>query len=189
MTRPQGPLPTLGQLQESTSRIWVYCDRCQHSAPIKFGPLIARWSADASSCARCTVCDHKGATLQHPGWVDSVVGFQAFPISKGGTPSFLGWRICLRGVIPAAGRGASAGLALDRHQALERATPDANFASGNFAFSMNRAGSLVRGSASNRSRPPRRSATAINSTMASSRSTSRPVRPERDAASERSRAS
>ena len=84
MKRPQGPVPTLGELQESTSWFWLWCERCQHSAPIKFAPLIERWGADASSDklrrgARCTVCGHKGATLQHPGWVDSVVGFQPFP--------------------------------------------------------------------------------------------------------------
>jgi hypothetical protein len=35
--------------------------------------LIIRWGPDASSdmlrqCARCTVCGHKGAALQGPGW-------------------------------------------------------------------------------------------------------------------------
>jgi hypothetical protein len=84
MKRPQGPVPTLGQLQESVSWFWLWCERCQHSAPIKFAPLIARWGADTSSdklrrCARCTACGNKGATLQHPGWVDSAVGFQPFP--------------------------------------------------------------------------------------------------------------
>jgi hypothetical protein len=55
---------------------------------MKFAPLIRRWGADASSdklrrCARCTECGHKGATLQHPGWVDSVTGFQPFPGDRG----------------------------------------------------------------------------------------------------------
>jgi hypothetical protein len=82
MKRSEGPVPTLGQLQESTSSFWLWCERCQHSVPIKFAPLIARWGADASSdklrrCARCTACAHKGATLS--GWVDCVVGFQPFP--------------------------------------------------------------------------------------------------------------
>jgi hypothetical protein len=48
-----------------------------------FVPLIARMGADTSSdklrrCARYTVCGNKGATLQHRGWVDSVIGFQPF---------------------------------------------------------------------------------------------------------------
>jgi len=55
-----------------------------HHAPVAFVPLMIRWGANASSdklrrYARCTVCGHKGATLQHPGWVDTVVGFQPFP--------------------------------------------------------------------------------------------------------------
>jgi hypothetical protein len=84
MKRPQGPIPTLGELQASTSWTWVWCERCQHHAPMAFAPLILRWGADASSdklrrSARCTVCGQKGATLQHPGWVDSAVGFQPFP--------------------------------------------------------------------------------------------------------------
>lgn len=84
MKRPQGPVPTLGQLQKSTDWFWIWCERCQHHAPMKFAPLIARWGADTSSdklrrCARCTACGNKGATLQHPGWVDSAVGFQPFP--------------------------------------------------------------------------------------------------------------
>jgi hypothetical protein len=49
-----------------------------------FVPLMIRWGGDASSdklrrCARCTVCGHKGATLQHPSWVDRGIGFQPFP--------------------------------------------------------------------------------------------------------------
>ena len=66
---------------------WVYCDKCLHHAPVAFVPLMIRWGANASSdklrrCARCTACGHKGATLQHPGWVDAVVGFQPFPDMK-----------------------------------------------------------------------------------------------------------
>jgi len=48
-------------------------------------PLIIRSVPDTSGdmlrrCARCTVCGHKGATLQHPGWVEGGVGWQPFPI-------------------------------------------------------------------------------------------------------------
>ena len=43
-------------------------------------PLGSNASSDTlRRCAKCTACGHKGATLQHPGWVDSVVGFQPFP--------------------------------------------------------------------------------------------------------------
>ena len=79
----RGP-ETLADLRKRTAWTWVYCERCLHHSPVAFVPLMIRWGADASSdklrrCARCTLCGHKGATLQHPGWVDTVVGFQPFP--------------------------------------------------------------------------------------------------------------
>jgi hypothetical protein len=79
-------VPTLAELREHSAWTWVYCERCQHHAPVAFVPLMIRWGANVSSdklraCARCNVCGHKGATLQHPGWVDTVVGFQPFPVS------------------------------------------------------------------------------------------------------------
>jgi hypothetical protein len=45
----------------------------EHGAVMAIAPLIIRWGPDASSdmlraCARCTVCGHRGATLQSPGW-------------------------------------------------------------------------------------------------------------------------
>jgi len=83
MKRPQGSVPTLADLQKSTAWIWVWCERCQHHAPIKFAPLIERWGANASSdklrrCARCTVCGNRGATLQHPGWSIASSAFNLF---------------------------------------------------------------------------------------------------------------
>ena len=77
-------VPTLAELREHSAWAWVYCERCQHHSPVAFVPLMIRCGADASSdklrrCARCGVCGHKGATLQHPGWVDAIVGFQPFP--------------------------------------------------------------------------------------------------------------
>jgi hypothetical protein len=77
-------VPTLAELREHTAWTWVYCDKCLHHAPVAFVPLMIRWGTSASSdmlrrCAKCTICGHKGATLQHPGWVDAVVGFQPFP--------------------------------------------------------------------------------------------------------------
>jgi hypothetical protein len=32
--------------------------------------------------ARCTNCGRKGATLQHPSWAGSYVGFEPFPASS-----------------------------------------------------------------------------------------------------------
>jgi len=81
---PPGPIPTLGALQKSSAWWWVYCDRCQRRIATALAPYVIRWGADASSdvlrrSARCVKCGHKGATLQHPGWTNSIVGFEAFP--------------------------------------------------------------------------------------------------------------
>ena len=78
------PVPTLAELRRHSSWVWVYCERCLHHSPVAFVPLMNRWGADASSdklrrCARCTACGQRGATLQHPGWVDAQIGFQLFP--------------------------------------------------------------------------------------------------------------
>jgi hypothetical protein len=50
-------------------------------------PLMIRWNPDESSdtlraCARCTCCGRKGATLTHPSWCGSGVGWQPFPIGS-----------------------------------------------------------------------------------------------------------
>jgi hypothetical protein len=60
---------------------------CGHSAPMAIAPLIIRSGGNTSSdrlrrCARCTVCGHKGATLQHPGWIENGVGWQPFPVRE-----------------------------------------------------------------------------------------------------------
>src|SRR6516164_9506752 len=82
--QPPGPRPTLADLHRSHCWTWVYCEKCLHHAPMALVPLIIRWGADTSSdrlrqCARCTKCGHKGATLQHPGWAGTHIGFQPFP--------------------------------------------------------------------------------------------------------------
>jgi hypothetical protein len=81
-----GPRPTLVELQRGYCWTWVYCEKCLHHAPMALVPLIIRWGANTSSdrlrqCARCTKCGHKGATLQHPGWAGTHIGFQPFPMS------------------------------------------------------------------------------------------------------------
>jgi hypothetical protein len=55
-------------------------ENCLHHAPLAPVPLMIRWGAETSSdrlrqCARCTKCGHKGATLQHPGWAGTHIGF------------------------------------------------------------------------------------------------------------------
>lgn len=77
--------PTLGELQRSYPWCWLSCDRCQHYTPVAYAPFVIRWGADASSDllrqrARCTACGHKGASLQHPSWMNGHVGFAMFPI-------------------------------------------------------------------------------------------------------------
>jgi hypothetical protein len=42
-------------------------------------------------CALCTVCGHKGATLQHPGWIENGVGWQPFPVDEM-TEMSSGWK-------------------------------------------------------------------------------------------------
>jgi hypothetical protein len=64
--------------------VWLNCEKCQHYAPLACAVPMIRWGPNISSdklrqCARCTVCRHKGATIQHPGWADEHVPFMPFP--------------------------------------------------------------------------------------------------------------
>jgi hypothetical protein len=62
--------PTLGQLHRPPGWVLVYCTRYHPLAP-----LIIRWGPDMlRRCARCTMCGHKGATLQGPGWKNGYPG-------------------------------------------------------------------------------------------------------------------
>jgi hypothetical protein len=84
MRRGTGARTTLGDLQRATPWVWVYCNGCPHYSPLACAVPVIRWGADTSSdklrrCARCTACGHKGATIQHPGWGGSDVGFLPFP--------------------------------------------------------------------------------------------------------------
>ena len=59
----------------------------EHGAPMAIAPLIIRWGPDTSSdvlhrCIRCTECGRKGATLQHPEWIENGVGWQPFPVEE-----------------------------------------------------------------------------------------------------------
>lgn len=74
--REHGPRPTLGELQQATPWVWLWCERCQHHAPLACAVAVILWGPDACSDklragARFTNCGNKGATLQHPGWVSS----------------------------------------------------------------------------------------------------------------------
>jgi hypothetical protein len=85
--REFGRRPTLGELQRTTPWVWLWCERCQHHAPLACAVPVILWGPDASSDklrvgARCTSCGSKGATLQHPGWAGNHIGFHPFPTSS-----------------------------------------------------------------------------------------------------------
>jgi hypothetical protein len=82
--REFGPRPTLGELQRTTPWVWLWCERCQHHAPLACAVAVILWGPDASSDklrsgARCTNCGSKGATIQRPGWAGNHIGFEPFP--------------------------------------------------------------------------------------------------------------
>jgi hypothetical protein len=82
--RAFGRRPTLGELQRTTPWVWLWCERCQHHAPLACAVAVILWGADASSDklrtgARCTNCGSKGATVQRPGWAGNNVSFYPFP--------------------------------------------------------------------------------------------------------------
>ncbi len=54
-----GPRPTLGELQRTTPWIWLWCECCQHHAPLACAVAVILWGPEASSDklragARCT---------------------------------------------------------------------------------------------------------------------------------------
>jgi hypothetical protein len=86
--RPARPIATLGELHREPHWFWVHCDGCRRSRALPLAPFVIRWGPEASSDMlrrnlTCTVCGHRGASLQHPSWVDSQIGLQAFPVEQG----------------------------------------------------------------------------------------------------------
>jgi hypothetical protein len=80
------PVSTLGQLRRHVCWIWARCanPKCGHRRPMALTPLIIRWIAEGSSDllrrhTRCTRCGRRGATLQHPSWIDIATGWAPFP--------------------------------------------------------------------------------------------------------------
>jgi hypothetical protein len=50
MKRPRGPIPTLGDLQRSSTKwVWLCCERCQHHAPFACAVAVIRWGPETSS--------------------------------------------------------------------------------------------------------------------------------------------
>ena len=83
------PTATLGQLHRSQPHwFWAHCGMCSRQRAIPLAPFVIRWGTDASSDMlrrnlTCSHCGHRGASLQHPSWVDMEIGLQAFP--RGGS--------------------------------------------------------------------------------------------------------
>lgn len=80
---------TFGEMRRDCCWIWVQCAdwRCLHKTPMAIAPLIIRWGADTDNevlrqRARCSKCEHKGATLQHPSWAGLDVGLAPFPVER-----------------------------------------------------------------------------------------------------------
>ena len=47
--RQFGPRPTLGELQRTTPWVWLWCERCQHHAPLACAIAVILWGPDAPS--------------------------------------------------------------------------------------------------------------------------------------------
>jgi len=80
---------SIAELQQSSRWFWVYCEgeRCGHSSAMAIAPLIIRWGPETSPdllrrSARCTRCGRKRATLRHPSWASTIVGFEEFPAER-----------------------------------------------------------------------------------------------------------
>lgn len=92
MPQRRPPVPTLGQLRRESSWLWINCAAgCGHHRAVAVVPFIIRYGANASSdvlrhSARCSKCGHKGATLQHPSWDGSLVGWMPFPMTASPSP-------------------------------------------------------------------------------------------------------
>jgi hypothetical protein len=90
MSRQTPPMPpSLEQMRRSAPWLWVHCanSQCRHIAPMAITRLIIRWGAGVSSdrlrqSARCSRCNRKGATLQHPGWGGGEIGWLPFPVER-----------------------------------------------------------------------------------------------------------
>jgi hypothetical protein len=82
--RDLGPRPTLGELHRTTPWVWLWCERCQHHAPLACAVAVIRWGPNASSdklraAARCTDCGGNGATIQRPGWAGTSASIRIRP--------------------------------------------------------------------------------------------------------------
>ena len=80
---------SIAELQQSSRWFWVCCEgeRCGHRAAMAIAPLVIRWGPETPPdllrrSARCTRCGRKRATLRHPSWASTIVGFEEFPAER-----------------------------------------------------------------------------------------------------------
>ena len=67
--------------------VWVWCERCQHHAPLACAVAVIRWGPNTSSdrlrsYARCAACGSNARDDPAPGWGGNDVGFLPFPAEK-----------------------------------------------------------------------------------------------------------
>lgn len=80
-------VPTMADLlKQGPGWVRVYCERigCGHHTALWLAPLVEKLGPDTSSnvlrrSLRCAKCGAKGATIQHPSWLDTKVGWEPFP--------------------------------------------------------------------------------------------------------------
>jgi hypothetical protein len=82
---PDSKVPSLFALQRiGGGWVWAIYDFCCHRRPLALAPYTIRWGMKASSnklrrSLHC-ICGRKGATIQGPGWVNSIIGAEPFPV-------------------------------------------------------------------------------------------------------------
>src|SRR5215469_8646729 len=64
-----GPAPTLGELRHATPWVWLWCERCQHHAPLACAVAVIRWGSGRVErpAAATRRFSHR---LPHPFWAE-----------------------------------------------------------------------------------------------------------------------
>ena len=79
---------SIAELQQSSRWLWIYCEgeRCGHSSAMAIAPLVIRWGPRLrptySTAPLAARCGRKRATLRHPSWASTIVGFEEFPAER-----------------------------------------------------------------------------------------------------------
>jgi hypothetical protein len=82
-------ITTISQLQRAPGWWWADCAGrgCGHFAPIAIAAFVIRWGPNAPAdklreSMVCRACGHRGVTLRHVSWVDTVRGWKGWPVGK-----------------------------------------------------------------------------------------------------------